>query len=84
MIYPDVSVEEWLNRYPTLSPDTEECPVCGHPITLSKPYISADFVGLESEDCKNCGDTGGCRVFVPISKNMLQKSFAIQSSVLFG
>ena len=56
MIYPDVTIEEWLKRYPELSPPdySRSCHECGTPVHTYKPFIEKDWVGFESNECE-CG-----------------------------
>ena len=54
MIYPDVSLEKWLAKYPMLDVMVRECDACGGPITNKRPYITRDYVGLDATPCP-CG-----------------------------
>lgn len=54
MIYPDVTLEEWLKRYPDLESSDEECPECGTFRTVNIPFLSKKWIGLMSSQCK-CG-----------------------------
>jgi len=54
VIYPDVSLEEWLRRYPDLKPKTGLCDACGGPKPTVKPFRYRHGVGIQSEPCK-CG-----------------------------
>lgn len=79
MIFPDITLDKWLQKYPSLSVEFEECPECGNLVKLDIPYISKDFAGLTSSPC-DCGETDICRIFVPISKNMIEKTQMFYSS----
>lgn len=56
MIYPDVTVEEWTKRYPGLKVVSTTCCECGSKINTDRPFVSMDYVGLESGPC-SCGNT---------------------------
>ena len=54
MIYPDVKLEDWINRYKLLVVDYS-CPKCGGNFPTDIPVILRDCAGLESRihDCGN-------------------------------
>lgn len=54
MIYPDVTLEEWLKRYPDLKVVTGICDGCGGPKPTIKPFRFKHGVGLECLPC-SCG-----------------------------
>lgn len=51
MIYPDVPLEEWLDRYPELCVVERQCEGCGRLMRASTPFIMKGYVGIESGDC---------------------------------
>jgi hypothetical protein len=53
MIYPDVTVEEWCERY-SLEPTTEPCVKCGQQVTTTRPFATGSWRGLQAED-HGCG-----------------------------
>lgn len=55
MIYPDVTLEEWMTKFPGLEPQEIECP-CGGIGKTTKPVITKDWVGLVMPKCKGCGE----------------------------
>lgn len=77
MIYPDVSLEEWLQRYPNLKVHSQECPECKKIISTDRPFRSKHYIGLEGLHCKECGYRIGSAVLRPISKKKIEewKSF---------
>jgi len=79
MIFPDVTIKEWLKKYPDLDePDySHSCSECGVKIKEYKPFIEKDWIGFVSNKC-DCGC--GFHVFndIPNSEesfNLLKKSF---------
>lgn len=67
MIYPDVPVEEWLKKYPTLTVIESVSYPCGCKIKADRPYITKDYAGLESRKCCDKGQSA-CSSNVAISK----------------
>lgn len=63
MIYPDVTVEEWLRRYPVFREDIPSECICGREINSFKPIIFKDRVGIVSGLCA-CGVDGGVSVTI--------------------
>ena len=53
MVYPDISVEEWIKKHPSLRLAVPALCKCGHPIVL-RAWLSKDARGL--------GATGPCGV----------------------
>lgn len=61
MIFPDISIQEWKRKYPTLECVETRCIDCNAPVIAVKPYITKDYVGLVSNPC-SCGSTRtGCQ-----------------------
>lgn len=54
MIYPNVSLEEWLEKYPVLEIKKKRCHYCREFRVANIPFIEKDWVGLQSKDC-SCG-----------------------------
>ncbi len=56
MIYPDVTLDEWLKRHPDLKVKEGICDNwdCKKPMRTTRPFVYRDGVGLESNDCE-CG-----------------------------
>ena len=61
MIYPDVSVEEWMERYPELVDmiavdwQLAYCSKCGEKNTPEVPFIKRGWIGFVNEECSGCG-----------------------------
>ena len=79
MIFPDVTIEEWLKKHPELSPPdySKSCHECGKPVHTYRPYIEKDWIGFASNECE-CGS--GYRAYNEIpnsqdSKNLLKNAF---------
>lgn len=67
MIYPDVTTEEWLKKYPLLRVIKTTCSSCDKPLIADKPYRSKDYVGLRHDKC--CPDnTRQCGSHMAVSK----------------
>lgn len=71
MIYPDVSLEEWLKKCPGLRVLTQPCPSCGSEIVTDRPFISKDYAGLEGKFCKTCGHQRNSSSLQPISSKSI-------------
>lgn len=54
MIYPDVSLEDWLKRYPELDLLEKECDHCGSLMRANKPFLTKGYAGVLSPKCE-CG-----------------------------
>lgn len=54
MIFRDVSLEEWLERYPELEIEEGFCNQCGKTMRTTKPFVEKGYVGLVSPKC-SCG-----------------------------
>ena len=54
MIFPQVTLQEWMRRFPGLEPESAECS-CGKRGQTTVPVISKDWVGLAMPKCI-CGD----------------------------
>jgi len=54
MIYPNISLKEWLKLFPGLAVQDITCS-CGKSGKTTRPAISKDYVGLAAPPCI-CGD----------------------------
>lgn len=54
MIYPEISLDEWLSKYKGLKIAKANCNSCGEIMESSIPFISSEYIGLTSPKCK-CG-----------------------------
>lgn len=62
MIYPDVTAEEWTEKY-KLKVRSMECPQCKKEYPLNVPFIMKGGVGFEME-YHGCGIKGHSQVIV--------------------
>ena len=62
MIYPNVTLKDWLKKYPVLEVKKKRCHHCLQMIVANIPFIEKDWVGLESKDCA-CGKGRTISVF---------------------
>lgn len=62
MFYPDVSLEEWLEKYPDLYVFGRKCEGCGKTMRTNTPFIMRGYVGLESGDCSCKKNHSRCSV----------------------
>lgn len=58
MIYPNISLEEWLEKHP-IEPVEGKC-YCGRIHRTTKPVILKDYIGLVANKCD-------CGVKIPVS-----------------
>jgi len=54
MLFPKVSLEDWLKAHPELTVQVRECEGCGSEIRSLTPFVEKHYFGLISEPCK-CG-----------------------------
>ncbi len=67
MIFPDVTLEEWLKKYPGLDIVKERCSVCRKKIITNKPFVDQHWVGLAAI-CE-CGFHGASSMFPRTQKS---------------
>lgn len=65
MLFTDITVEEWFQKYPNLRELdlTEYCLSCEESLVFEIPFISADLVGLAAIPCV-CGMQNPGLVFI--------------------
>lgn len=73
MIFPDISYEEWVLRYPELIVTEENCSInfcqyCDERIIPKIPFIKKGYVGLLSKSCPNCNNDDWSSVSITNSK----------------
>ena len=73
MIYPDVTLAEWLRKYPDLKVITRECSRCGKEVSTTKAFVSADYTGLELEKCSHCGSRERALSYLVTSRKALRE-----------
>jgi len=54
MIFPEISLDAWLKKYPDLEVKQGKCDYCDASLETTRPFISKDFVGLKAPKCP-CG-----------------------------
>jgi uncharacterized Zn finger protein len=65
MIFPDVSAEEWILRYPDLFVISVKCKNCGNNLESTRPFVSKDYIGLTTHSCA-CGNSqSNVKVVIP-------------------
>lgn len=55
MLFPKVSLSEWISKFPGLEPQDVTC-ACGVKGKTTEPVITKDWVGLAMPKCSRCGD----------------------------
>lgn len=78
MIFPDVKLEDWLEKYPTLRDIKDTCEInfcvhCNEQIIPDRPFIKKDYVGLYSDTCPHCGKEYHVQVSITNSNKEYQK-----------
>jgi hypothetical protein len=68
MIYPDVSLEKWLEKYPGLNIIEVECLDCHGIIRTETPFMTKDYIGLSVSTCPNCHVSHKACTAMPYSK----------------
>lgn len=63
MIYPEVTLEEWLREHPVLEIRKAKCKSCGTILVTNIPFIEKDWLGIQSKDC-TCGKSKAISVSV--------------------
>ncbi len=56
MIFPNVSLDTWLLKYPTLSSVETTCIDCGSKLKAVVPFVEKHYAGLKSQPC-TCGSS---------------------------
>ena len=64
MIYPDVTLEEWLKKYPELEVISKSCDNCDAVMSSTIPYLNKDYAGLIAPDCKCQKNKTTCMISV--------------------
>lgn len=54
MIFPDVQLQAWLLKYPTIEVVKTTCIDCGNGIEANRPYLTKHYAGVTSAACR-CG-----------------------------
>jgi hypothetical protein len=54
MIFPNVSLKDWLKKYPELKVISSQCENCGKKMKTTRPFIEKHFAGLRIDTCP-CG-----------------------------
>jgi hypothetical protein len=55
MIFPNISLHDWMKKFPGLEPQEAECS-CGNKGSTIIPVITKNWVGLSMPKCTRCGD----------------------------
>jgi hypothetical protein len=73
MIFPQITADEWLLRYPHLQIKVVNCKHCEGRVYVNKPFISKDYVGFISERCSNCNLEHNATCAMPVSKEEIEE-----------
>lgn len=57
MIYLDVNLDVWLQKYPDLKVVEGLCNNCGAVLKSERPFITKEYVGLTSDNCRECSSS---------------------------
>jgi len=77
MIFPNISLQDWLNTHNELEVETDTCECCGREMKTTIPFVEHDWVGLLAPECK-CGESGGFYTQAPRtekSKNFMKEAY---------
>jgi hypothetical protein len=72
MIFPDVPTDMWLAKYPFLKIISSTCDGCRHIRSTTKPFISKEYVGLESPRCECCKSNHSAMYMASICKKEIE------------
>lgn len=50
----DVTVDEWINKHPSLDIKSISCSACKATLTTTRPFITKGYIGLATPVC-SCG-----------------------------
>lgn len=78
MIYPNITTEEWCNRYPDLEVIHGICDNCRSPMPTTVPFLTQDGVGLESKPCK-CGKNRFKAISLSTTDDFFEDLLALES-----
>jgi hypothetical protein len=84
MIFPDVSKETWMKRYPSIKPIEVECLNCHNSILVDKPFITRDYVGFSVSKCPKCNVSHKAYTATPCSQDELNEFVIPLSRILMG
>jgi hypothetical protein len=54
MLFPNVTTEDWIKKYPDLKVISSTCENCGTEMQATRPFIEKHFAGLRIDHCP-CG-----------------------------
>lgn len=73
MIYPNISLESWLEKYPDLKVQKLVCTNCGETMISTIPFLSKGYAGIESPPCVCGQNTHKCSSAITITKESFEK-----------
>jgi hypothetical protein len=79
-LYPQVSAEEWIRRYPSLRLKRIKCRGCKATLENNLPYRNEHSAGLECPPCP-CGGHPGFFMATLLSQQMISAARNLLSSV---
>lgn len=68
MIFPQVSLQDWLQKHPDLKINKLNCDACGKEMIANKPFIEKGYAGLIAEKCSCGNNRHTCMSMVTTSK----------------
>jgi hypothetical protein len=54
VLFPEVTLDQWLKKYPELEVIEGFCDHCGEPLKAVKPFITNRYAGIMAPECR-CG-----------------------------
>lgn len=73
MIYPDVSIEEWLSKHKGLKVSIGKCNSCGAELRSTVPFLFKYGVGLESPKCPCGSGTNKCATMLVTNEQEVER-----------
>jgi hypothetical protein len=72
MIFPEISLQDWVRRHPQLRVIEVQCLQCDGTIKTEKPFIAKDYLGLLALNCPSCGIEHRTYTGLPYSKSEIE------------
>jgi hypothetical protein len=72
MIFPEESLDLWLEKYPDLKMEEGSCNFCGTSMKITRPFIERHFIGLVSPSCSCEKNTNEAMTMIPRSREEIE------------